>query len=160
MRQPQDDGQATAIPDDGYGCASSIGGEDIDGVNPLYRCAFDRKKCFTYNPQAPPARAASDEPSQLPYCSDSKVDWPIFFSPSEQGSIDRDCHRGDALHRWVGSSRECLSAWRKFACAYTYDMCSKHGEIQRDSAAPNCHGRCTDMVAACGNETSKHPRLD
>ena len=36
-----------ATPD---GCTDQIGLPDVDGMNPLYRCAFDRKKCFPYDP--------------------------------------------------------------------------------------------------------------
>ena len=32
------------------GCTDQIGLPDVDGMNPLYRCAFDRKKCFQYDP--------------------------------------------------------------------------------------------------------------
>lgn len=50
-RRPKDtDGSQTAVPDDGEGCADQIGKDDVDGMNPLYRCAFDRKKCYEYAP--------------------------------------------------------------------------------------------------------------
>jgi hypothetical protein len=50
-RKPQDtDGSQTTVPDDGEGCTDQIGKADVDGMNPLYRCAFDRKKCYEYAP--------------------------------------------------------------------------------------------------------------
>eukprot|EP01047_Picozoa_sp_COSAG01_P058837 COSAG01_NODE_6986_length_3403_cov_3.437651_1_plen_207_part_00 len=152
MREPDEDGEATTISDDGLGCTSTIGGVDVGGMNPLYRCAFDRARCFEYSPKVPePPPGEQPEP---PYCDTATVSWPIFFSPAEQGSIERDMHRGDALHRWVGSSKECLAGWRNFGCAYNYDMCNQAtGKVQTGPASPDCHGRCMDMVAACGNET-------
>ncbi len=51
VRKPKDtDGSQTAAPDDGEGCSDQIGKDDVDGMNPLYRCAFDRKKCYEYAP--------------------------------------------------------------------------------------------------------------
>jgi hypothetical protein len=51
VRKPKDtDGSQTAAPDDGEGCSDKIGKDDVDGMNPLYRCAFDRKKCYKYAP--------------------------------------------------------------------------------------------------------------
>ena len=62
VRKPKDtDGSQTAAPDDGEGCSDQIGKDDVDGMNPLYRCAFDRKKCYEYKPD-------EVEGEQEPYC--------------------------------------------------------------------------------------------
>ena len=84
-KPPDSDGNATFVADDGNGCVATIGGDDIDGVNPLYRCAFDRKRCFPYGPVPP---VIKDEPvPNPPYCDDGMIDWPTFFSPAEQGYV-------------------------------------------------------------------------
>lgn len=149
-RKPTDDGEATVVADDGEGCVGTIGGPDVAGVNPLYRCAFDRKRCYPYGPVPPVVKG---EAPNKPYCEGGMIEWPTFFSPAEQGSIDANFHRGDGLHRWVGSSTECITAWKAFGCAYGYDKCGSDGEVIRGLDAPNCHSRCLTMVGQCGNET-------
>ena len=77
----------------------------------------------------------------------TQLDWPIFFSSAEATSIDVDSFRGDGLHAWVGSSAECVHAWHKFSCAYTYDRCDPvDGSVVKGKDAPSCRSRCENVV--------------
>ena len=77
----------------------------------------------------------------------TQLDWPIFFSSAEATSIDVDSFRGDGLHAWVGSSAECVDAWHKFSCAYTYDRCDPaDGSVVKGKDAPSCRSRCENVV--------------
>lgn len=77
----------------------------------------------------------------------TQLDWHIFFSSAEATSIDVDSFRGDGLHAWVGSSAECVHAWHKFSCAYTYDRCDPvDGSVVKGKDAPSCRSRCENVV--------------
>lgn len=96
-------------------------------------------------------------------CLCLQLDWPIFFSTAEATSIDTDGFRGDGLHNWVGSSTECVDAWHKFSCAYTYDRCDPaDGSVVRGKDAPSCRSGCEHVVrgqhsvASCDAHTLWH----
>ena len=55
----------------------------------------------------------------------------------------------------MGSSAECVEAWHRFSCAYTYDMCGDDGKVVNGAGAPSCRSRCEAVAAECGEETIK-----
>ena len=55
----------------------------------------------------------------------------------------------------MGSSAECVEAWHRFSCAYTYDMCGGDGKVVNGAGAPSCRSRCEAVAAECGEETIK-----